>query len=185
MKRLILLGTITVIILVFMSVMLTPDQAVADRPTPAKMENTFRWKFEMPDSSTASGPDSLTTYNNSSSLLFKFDAVDRYSTVHGYYVVSYDSIPGATGVIDSTQDTVWVQILTAAAGGTPSKLLYSNKITAIPKHNAIANSDYVAFNLTDSVLWDYTYVRLITTVEDTNIIDSLLPLKIKLKMYAK
>lgn len=191
MKRLLFLIGMTVVVVAFASVVMTPDIGMADRPSPSKQQQSFYWSDTLDDSTAAGAPDTNSTPRNSSDKLMNFTDADRYGTVHGWYVLEYTGVDtGASGVLaDTANDTVDVQFFTSNEDGTPNKLIYTNKVAVIHGTAGVLNADYVGFTLSDSVLWDNTYLRVISQCWDSTAakvrINAAIHYKVTVKQYGK
>ena len=168
MKRTIFLVTLT-LLLAFAAIMI--DNASAERPRGIQSSNYFKWT-EAIDSTVFRQVDSNTTPTGSSSKLGWFSGVQDYSTVHGYFVLEYTAIDtGADGTADlpdTTLDSVTVIGYTSATGGTPWKVVYLDTLEDIHVTASVVNGDYVAFDFSDSTLYDAVYWEIRTIVNDTN-----------------
>lgn len=190
MKRLIFLTLAVVVLAAVAAQFGAPEIAVAEKPTPSVQQAT--WNFTVTvDSTDAYVCDTLTTPTGSSNKLFTFSDAKNYSTLHGWYVFEYTAVDTGTGGVDvdTSKDTLWMRFYTSDVSGTPSKLLYSNKVTAVHATAGVVNADYLAFDLTDSTTWDQVYAEIIYGLADSTYTKARLAAgidyKLTLKYYGK
>lgn len=108
---------------------------------------------------------------NSGNRIFLTDIAEHRTAIGGWFLVTYSKFDtnSAGAVPDTTKDTVWVDILTADAGGTPNKVVWSSsKLANLKVTASAANSDYVPFLISpDSSLYGTLYFRVRTNVVDS------------------
>lgn len=169
----------------------TPDQAVAERPSPSKSQESFRFTHSVDSAAAGTSIDTFTTPSNSADFLMNFTDADRYGSVTGWYVIEYLAVDtGASGVdVDTTKDSVWVEFYTSNVTGTPNKLIYSAVTSAIHVTASVVNADYVLFTLSDSTLLDQTYMRvrsiLLDSTDTKAELSAGIDYKITVKQYGK
>lgn len=191
MKRLLFLGALSVTMIALFSVMMNPETTMADRPSPSKQQQSFRWTHTVDSVTNGTEIDTFETPTNSITKLMNFTDADRYGSVTGWYVIEYMAVDtGTAGVdVDTTKDSVWVEFFTSDVSGTPYKIIYSAVTSAIHVTASVVNSDYVLFTLSDSTLLDNTYMRIRSILLDSTDIKAELSAgidyKITVKQYGK
>lgn len=163
MKRLIPLF-IVAIVLAFASTMMVNDDANArDRARGYPYRSTYNFTL---------GIDTTAAYNQDTTTgVFNFNEVVNYGSLNGYIAFEYTAIDTGTAaadIPDTTKDTIICILKTAAEGGTPSKEIWRDTLAAFHVTDSVANTDYVAFNVSDSALWDKVYFDFVAIVADSD-----------------
>ena len=161
MKRITLIAGLMLILLVSLSL-------AGEKPKGSKISG-YIFHTTAIDSTSAVQRDTTTTPTGSNTKLAYFTDVDDYSTVQGWFMSEYIAVDtGLSGVAcDTAKDTVITRIYTADESGTPYKLVWTDTSVAFHVTASVANTDYNAFTLSDSTLWDVVYVEIITSITDS------------------
>ena len=140
------------------------DDIAAEKPD-GMQYSQFKTFVQVVDSTAAVQYDSVDV----DSGMGRFTGIPNYSSLDGYFVLEYTDVDTGTGGVycDTTKDTVVVQFITYAQGGTPNKVVYTDTVTAIHVTASVVNTDYQTFDLSDSTLFDYIVPRVIAILQDS------------------
>ena len=167
MKRIIMLIALAVILVsVFMFV--DKDLTAAEKPLGGGISGNFKWTTTV-DSTSAVQRDTNSTPSGSSSKIFRFTELKDYSKISGYFMISYVAVDTGTGgvAVDTTKDTVITRIYTADDDGTPNKLVFTDTAVAFHVTASVVNTDYIAFDVSDSTQWGVLYFEIISSLQDS------------------
>jgi hypothetical protein len=189
MKR--ALAIIGLLVAVLLVIMANPQPGqTSERPLGQQSQQYYLLDFDVTTGND--GVDTTTTPTGSNSKLFLFDAVKNYANLWCYYLVEYTSLDtaGASTDMDTTVDTVAIDLFTSEYDGAPYKQIYTVKVANIHTTANVANTDYgYITTLSDSLLMDNVYARLRTWIADSTaaLADSSLgaQYKVTLKWWAK
>jgi len=147
----------------FISVM-NHEPSTAERPTGTRYSGSAAFEV-LNDTTALIAVDSAVTTTGGNKLLL-FTGLQDYSSVSGYISGEYFLIDTNAGgeFIDTTKDTLAVELWTAwEADYTPSKLVWV--CTLITNST---NNSYQYFNLSDSLIGQVLYAKLLYTVSDSD-----------------
>lgn len=143
----------------------------AERPKGVHYGDTYTWEM-VPDSTAARQVDTFTVWTGSTGKLFRCDYPVDYSKLYMRYMIEYThfdtTTPGGV-VVDTTDDSVLIQLYTADQDLTPYKLVFIDTIGSPNMHPTVlvVNADYLYANLSDSVLLDNVYIQVISILRDS------------------
>ena len=166
------------------------DEADAGRRSGVTYSSSTAFDYTLTDS-TAHTVDTLSTVVGSSTQPFRFTAVKDYSSLYGYWTVSYYHLDtnGSGNVMDTANDSVIVHIITADESGTPWRIIWYDTLANIHETDSLSNADYTWFNLSDSGFGDVVYARFIYWAMDStneHVRDTVYTtFKAQMKMWAK
>ena len=175
MKRTFLIAFVTLAMAV--PLVMYNDAISGEKPQGSRISGSITHTSTV-DSTSAVQRDTTSTPSGSSTKLGWFTDVYNYGTVEGWYLIEYTSIdsgPAAANIADTTKDTAIVLIYTADADGTPYKEVWRDTIAVFHVTASVANTDYVAFDVSDSTLWDVLYFQVITSLKDSTYVKARTP----------
>jgi hypothetical protein len=142
----------------------------AEKPKGVHYADTYSWEM-VPDSTVARQVDTFTVWTGSTGKLFRCDYPADYSKLYMRYMVEYTYFDTTTGgvVVDTTDDSVLIQLYTADQALSAYKLVFIDTIGSPNMHAtaAVVNADYLYANLSDSVLLDNVYIQIISILRDS------------------
>jgi len=158
-RQVTLLAIIALVLFTVTLSVMSPGVESAEKPRGSQYSSTYKFTQTV-DSTVAIQYDTFSTVGH-------FTEIVDYASLEGYYVLNYVAVDTGTGgvYVDTTKDTVVVQIYTKGQSGTPSKLIYTDTIVAI--HATAVAADYVYFDVSDSTSLDYVEWRVISILQDS------------------
>ena len=164
MKKIIVLVLVVVGILAIVNVVSAQEKVI----TTSKEGTTLKTWHHIIDKSTTEFKDTI-AYQGGTSPLMLMDNV-RGKTINGWYIISYNSLDTADGnIIDTTKDTCFVYFYTGAVGGTPSKVVRTDTIAAIPLLSKIINTNYKWVNIkSDSTQGRALWMKIVNSIYDND-----------------
>ena len=153
-----------------MAFFVTLDYTPAEKPTGSAMSQTYAWTFQL-DSTDLNPRDTQSTIASGSSKIMRFDDAKHYANIKGFLKVEYthlDTGSAAADVMDTTKDSVIVQIMTSNADFSFDSLIWTTTITALHFDTVSTSADYIGFDLSDSVTFSNLWVRFISAVQDSD-----------------